>query len=214
MSELSGLIRTERFAFADFLATLSPDELATPSLCGAWTVQEVAAHLASASGLEMRALLGQLVRSGFRLNVASAELAKQYSRRGPEEIVRELRKNAESGGKPAGVPEVAALVDAVVHAIDVRRPLGKPRDLPPEVFALVADSCVQLRWPMNVSVGGNPRKRLAGVRLVAEGYDWSYGEGLEVRSTGEAVLRLLNGRPVERAELSGPGADLLASRVH
>ncbi|GAB3835356.1 maleylpyruvate isomerase family mycothiol-dependent enzyme [Kribbella italica] len=214
MSELSDLIRTERLAFADLLATLSPDELATPSLCGAWTVQEVGAHLASASGLEVRALLGQLVRSGFRLNHASAELAKQWSRRGPEEIVRQLRENAETGARPAGVPEVAALVDAVVHAIDVRRPLGKPRDVPPEVFTLVADFSAGLRWPMNVSVGGNARKRLAGVRLVAEGYDWAYGEGPEVRSTGEAALRMLNGRPVERAELSGPGADLLASRLH
>ena len=50
MSELSDLIRTERLVFADYLETLSPDELATPSLCGAWTVQEVGAHLASASG--------------------------------------------------------------------------------------------------------------------------------------------------------------------
>jgi uncharacterized protein (TIGR03083 family) len=212
MSELSDLIRTERLAFADFLATLSPDELATPSLCGAWTVQEVGAHLASASGGEVRELLAQLVRSGFRLNHASAELAKRWSRRGPEAIVRQLRENAETGARPAGVPEVAALVDAVVHAIDVRRPLGKPRDVSSEVFALVADCSVGLRWPMNVSVGGNARKRLAGLRLVAEGYDWSYGEGLEVRAPGEAVLRLLNGRPVERDELTGPGADQLAAR--
>ncbi len=213
MSELSELIRTERLAFADFLATLSPEELATPSLCGAWTVQEVGAHLASASGIEVRTLLVGLVRSGFRINHASAELAKQWSKRGPEAIVAQLRENAETGAKPRGVPEVAALVDAVVHTIDVRRPLGKPRDVSPEVFARVADASVALRWPMNVSVGGNARKRLAGVRLVAEGYDWAYGEGPEVRAHWEAVLRLLNGRPIERSELAGPGADLLAVRL-
>jgi uncharacterized protein (TIGR03083 family) len=213
MTELSDLIRTERFAFADFLASLSPAELATPSLCGAWTVQEVGAHLASASGLELRALLAELVRSGFRINHASAALAVRWSQRGPEEIVRQLRVNAETDARPPGVPEVAALVDAVVHAIDVRRPLGKPREIPGEAFRRVADFGVTMRWPTTISVGGNARKRLAGVRLVADGYDWAYGDGLEVRAPGEAVLRLLNGRPVERAELTGAGADLLGSRL-
>jgi hypothetical protein len=70
-----------------------------------------------------------------------------------------------------------------------------------------------VRWPLTLLVGGSARKRIAGVRLVAEGYDWKYGEGPEVRASGEAVLRLLNGRAVERSELTGPGADLLASRL-
>ncbi len=46
MGDLPGLIGAERLALIDFLETLAPEEWATPSPCGAWTVQDVAAHLA------------------------------------------------------------------------------------------------------------------------------------------------------------------------
>jgi hypothetical protein len=35
----------------DFVAELADDQLDTPSLCGGWTVMEVAAHLASFVGV-------------------------------------------------------------------------------------------------------------------------------------------------------------------
>jgi uncharacterized protein (TIGR03083 family) len=40
------LTATERLAFVDLLEGLTPEQWATPSLCSAWTVQEVAAHVA------------------------------------------------------------------------------------------------------------------------------------------------------------------------
>ena len=107
------------------------------------------------------------------------------------------------------MPEIAALVDAVVHSIDIRQPLGKHRAIPAEAFVLVADSAVNVRWPFSLAVGGSARKRLRGVELVAEDYDWSYGGGPRVSATGVNVLRVLNGRPVERTALVGPGADQL-----
>ena len=38
-------IADERRGFADLIDTLSPEELATPSLCRGWTVHDIAAHL-------------------------------------------------------------------------------------------------------------------------------------------------------------------------
>src|SRR4026208_809617 len=46
MTELKHLVRTERLAFIDLLKTLTEDQWRTPSLCSAWTVENVAAHLA------------------------------------------------------------------------------------------------------------------------------------------------------------------------
>jgi len=46
MTELTELIRTERLAFIDLLESLTEDQWQTPSLCSAWTVEHVAAHLA------------------------------------------------------------------------------------------------------------------------------------------------------------------------
>lgn len=51
-----------------------------------------------------------------------ADSAVRWSRRGPAAILDQLRANAASGAKPLGVPEAAALADAVVHALDIRRP--------------------------------------------------------------------------------------------
>lgn len=213
MGELHELIRTERLDLIDLLATLGPDEWATPSLCGAWTVQEVAAHVAWAPVAPMAQTAVGLVRSGFRINKASAQVARQWARRGTDQILAQLRDNARTGALPSGVPVPAGVVEAVLHAIDIRRPLGRPRVFPAEAVRSAADTSVGLRWPLTALVGGNARQRIAGVQLVAEGYDWSYGAGPEVIASGEAVLRLLNGRPVDRAELSGPGAGLVASRL-
>jgi uncharacterized protein (TIGR03083 family) len=214
MGELQELIRTERLALVDFLTTLEPAEWATPSHCGEWSVQEVAAHLAWAPVAPLTEGVGGLVRAGFRVNKASAETAKGWARRGPDAIVEQLHDNAERHAKPTGVPEPLALVDAVVHTLDIRLPLGKPRPVPAEAFRAAANSSVQLRWPLTMAVGGSARKRLAGVRLVATGYDWSYGDGAEVEALGDCVLRLLNGRWVDRSELAGPGADLLFGRIN
>lgn len=213
MSDLPQLIRTERLALIEFLDTLGPAEWATPSLCGEWTVQEVAAHIAWAPVMSPLTLMVPLAKSGFRINKASAEIAKQYARRGPAEILTQLRANAESGAKPAGVPLAAGLVDAVIHAIDMRHPLKSPREIPAKAFDEVATFSIGAKWPMTISVGGSARKRLAGVRLVADGYNWSYGQGPEVHATGEAVLRILNGRQTSRDELTGEGADQLAAKL-
>jgi hypothetical protein len=78
----------------------------------------------------------------------------------------------------------------------------------------VANFSVEAKWPMTVSVGGSARKRLAGVRLVADGYDWAYGEGHEVHASGDTVLRILNGRGATRQELTGDGATHLAMRLN
>ena len=40
------ILRTERLALVELLSTFGPEQWATPSLCGGWTVQDVAAHLA------------------------------------------------------------------------------------------------------------------------------------------------------------------------
>ncbi|MEV6414429.1 maleylpyruvate isomerase family mycothiol-dependent enzyme [Kribbella sp. NPDC051718] len=214
MSDLPQLIRTERLALIEFLDTLGPAEWATPSLCGEWTVQEVAAHIAWAPVMGPAAMMVPLAKSGFRINKASADIAKQYARRGPAEILSQLRANADSGAKPAGVPLIAGLVDAVIHAIDMRRPLNSSREVPPAAFEPVATFGVQAKWPMTISVGGSARKRLTGVRLIADGYNWSYGQGPEVHAEGEAVLRILNGRKTSRDELTGEGADQLAARLN
>ena len=131
--ELWAAIHAERAKLADDLAQLDDDRWATPSLCGRWTVEQVVAHLtaaASTGGFRwFRSVLG--ARFDFDLH-NDRRLAE---RRGatPSETLDRFRAaipntTAASGHIPAWLGEV------VVHAQDIRRPLGI--DCTPAVNAL------------------------------------------------------------------------------
>ena len=207
------MIRAERSALIDYLKTLTPAQWATPSLCSGWSGQHVAAHLAWTPTLSPRQAMTELVRSGFRPNKVNPDTAARWWPRGPVEILRQLQANAENNAKPVGVPRAATLVDSVVHALDIRRPLGTQRVIPAQAFAPAADFCINKRWPASVVVGGSVRKRINGLRLVADDYDWSWGEGPEVRAPGETIMLVLTGRPIGSHELAGPGAATLSGRM-
>ena len=213
MTPLADVVRAEREDLVALLATLSPEQWVTASLCAGWTVRDVAGHLAWAAGAGGRELLGDLVRARARPNVMIADAAVRWARREPAVLVEELRRAAADGAKPPGMPATAVLVDAVLHGLDVRRPLGRPRPVPAEAFAPVADFCAGARFPSSALLGGPVRRRLAGIRLVAEDRDWTHGDGAEVHASGEAVLLVLSGRPVGPDELRGPGAATLAARL-
>jgi len=191
MTELTELIRTERLAFVDLLKTLTDDQWRTPSLCLAWTVENVAAHLAWAPVAGPLEMGPAALRAGFRTNRLIADSAVRWTARGRWAILDQLRKNVESDAKPLGMPPVAALTDAVVHGLDVRVPRGLHRDVDPEAFRLIADWTVGSRWPMTIPVGGNVRKRLRGTRLVATDADWAWGEGAELRGPADRILLTL-----------------------
>jgi len=205
MADVAALLRDERRALAELLEGLTADEWATPSLCAGWSVQDTAAHVAWMPVLPAGRAALELGRSGLRINRMIRDTARRWSRRGPEAIVEQLRRNIESGATPVGTSPAIGLADAVIHQLDVRLPLGRPRSIPGEAFTLVARLQVRLRWPSSVVVGGDVRRRLAGVRLIATDLDWSYGAGDEVRGSREALLLLLTNRPVADGELTGPG---------
>ena len=207
------VIRTERHALLGYLETLTPQQWATPSLCEGWRVQDVAAHLAAAPAVTPGPLLADFARAWMRPNRATRDGAVRWARRGTQAILDQLRRNAERDAKPPGVPRDAVLVDAVVHALDVRRPLGDHRAIPADAFGPAADFCANTRWPASIMLGGWDRKRIAGVRLVAEDQDWSHGEGPEVRGSGEALLLLLSGRRPLPGELHGEGISRLDGRA-
>lgn len=210
---LPRLTRAHREGFVATLEALTPDQWLTPSLCTEWRVVDVAAHLAWAPVLGAGAGAVAMVRHGFSMNRMIARSAVGWSARGREAILDQLRDNARTGARPIGMPEVAALADAVVHGLDVRRPLGLPGNVPPEALAPLADFTLGTPWPMNAVVGGSARRRIAGVRLVATDSDWMHGDGPEVRGTAEALLLLLYGRAPRADELVGPGAQVLAGRL-
>ena len=210
---VADLTRTQRLGFVATLEGLTPGQWEAPSLCTAWRVVDVAAHLAWAPVMGVGAGAAALVRHGFSMNRMIARSAVGWSGRGRDAIFAQLSDNARAGATPIGMPPVAALADAVVHGLDVRRPLGLPADVPPSALAPLADFALGTPWPMNAVVGGSARRRVAGVRLVATDTDWTHGSGPDVEASAEALLLLLYGRPLAPDDLAGRGADVLRPRL-
>ena len=107
----------------------------------------------------------------------------------------------------------AGLTDAIVHGLDIRRPLHREHPIPPSAFGQVARFLISTRWPATLVMGGNPRRRIDGLRLVVDDLGWSHGHGPEVHGTSETMMLVLSGRPVRPDEVSGPGAELLRARL-
>lgn len=196
-----------RRELADWLPTLTPEQLDTPSLCAGWTVRDVAGHLAAAVALPLRALLVQTVRSRFDLHRANAELARRFAARPLPELAAALRRRADVALAPPGIGARGPLTDLLVHDGDMRIPLGLPVTPDP---ALVA---VALGFLAPGAVGFAPRRRVAGLRLVATDLDRSWGDGVELVGTGVDLMLGVCGRRAVLDRLSGPGAPVLAGRI-
>ncbi len=201
-------IRTQRLAVADLLESLDAAEWERPSLCEGWSVQDVAAHL-TLQQLGLLDGLGMFARSPGGMNRVIREAARrQAALTSPPDIVARIRASADSRRHNAGVTYRETLVDALVHSQDIARPLGRTLPVPPDGAALAADRVWSRGWPFY------PRRRLAGLRLVATDGEWAAGEGAEIRGTMGDLLLVLTGRGGAAVEdLDGDGLPQLRNRL-
>jgi uncharacterized protein (TIGR03083 family) len=201
-------IADERRRIADLIDSLSPEQLEVPSLCGDWTVKQVAGHLVAAVDTAHPPLLPVIVRSGFRLHRANARLAILTAARPAGELAAALRDNADNPFRPPIVGYPGQLTDLQVHGQDMRRPLGLPHGLRLD----------RLRESLNFLVGGRAigfagKRRLAALRFEATDLDWAWGSGPTLAGPAEAVMLAMTGRTVAFSELDGPGVPVLRNRL-
>lgn len=204
--DLKTLARDERTDLAAFLATLSPEQWAAPSLCAGWSVHEVVAHVISFDELTPGGLAARFAKGLLIPGRVNAVGVADYRRRSSEELLTLLNDHLEPQGFTAGFGGVVGLVDGLIHHQDIRRPLGLPREIPPE--RLLPTLNAALTAPL---VRGAWRAR--GLRLVATDLEWSAGKGPEVHGPAESLLMAMAGRHGVVGELSGPGCPKLAARV-
>jgi len=194
----------ERADLAAFLATLTPQQWAAPSLCDKWTVKDVVAHVVSYEELSKWGVAKRLIKGRF---VNSNQLGVDaFSGLTPDQLMDFLKDHLVPRGLTSGFGGMIALVDGTVHHQDLRRPLGLPRSIPTERLVAVLQ-----RVPSNPRLGAG--RRIRGLRLRATDVDWTHGDGAEVTGTGEALLMAMTGRPSVINELDGPGQPALANRL-
>ena len=188
-------IDTQRTALADILETLPEDAWRTPSLCAAWTVRDVAAHL-TFSHASLRELLGLAIRSGFRYNatVRDAALRSPLSH---EQIIDKLRSFAGSRRTVPFVSEREPLLDILIHTQDICIPLDIDRPMPTDAAVVALERVVW--WSRRFPLG----PRLRDIRLVATDVAWEWGSGRRVEGPIQWLLLAAGGRVVAHEHLSG-----------
>jgi uncharacterized protein (TIGR03083 family) len=198
-----------RARLADLLDQLTPEQWEHPSLCAGWRVRDVAAHLTLAALSSSREVLGHAVaaRGSFDRMMREASVAR--GQRPTEQITSDLRGIVGSRRLAPTTTWRDPLLDVVVHAQDLSRPLGIRFDSPVEAQVEAAE-WVWRRWfPFFTA------RRLRGFRLVADDADWARGSGVEVRGPVGALALVSTGRAagLDDLDLDDATRSALAARM-
>lgn len=190
-------IDTERDALADILDTLEAEQWRAQSLCEAWTVRDVAAHVAWQDVRLPQAVI-PLLRARFRPDVMIRDTAIRAPW-SPQQIIGRIRALRGRRAKPPFVSDLEPLIDILVHTQDICLPLGIEQQPAHEAVLLALPRVIELNEGR-----GRLRAPLRGVRLVATDADWTHGEGeKEVQGPLAYLLLTLAGREAAHARLSG-----------
>jgi uncharacterized protein (TIGR03083 family) len=199
------LVHAERAALAADLADLTAGQWATPSLCAGLTVREVLAHLTAGASLNPVRWLAGVIRCRFDFDQQVAmRLAGQLGA-APAETLGRFRAAVASTTKPP-VPVLAMLGESIVHAEDIRLPLGIRRDYPIDTLTRVAVYYQGSDLPVLT------RTRGSGLRLAATDGPFAAGSGPLVSGTTLALIMAMAGRGAYCDALQGDGAATLRQR--
>ncbi|WP_245862684.1 maleylpyruvate isomerase family mycothiol-dependent enzyme [Georgenia soli] len=200
-------MHAERAALADDLAGLPEHRWATPSLCAGLSVREVVAHLTAGASLNPFTWMAGVIRCRFDFDKQVAMRLAEYLGSTPAETLARFRQVGDSRTAPPG-PNVAWLGEAVVHAEDIRRPLGVRRAYPIETVTQVAE--YYSRSDLVVVA----KSRVQGLRLEAADGPFATGTGPLVRGATLALVMAMTGRAAYCEELEGDGVATLQDRAH
>jgi uncharacterized protein (TIGR03083 family) len=202
------LIVDERRHAADLFASLTDDQLSRPSLCDAWSMHEVGAHLTTFLRFGQAKLYLGILATAADIDRLNLWLTRRAAQRPIDEIVKILRERADARTTIPRSGYDPVLTDLVLHDLDVRRPLGISRR-PREEALWVAFNHLTKQPSPGFTMGS----RLRDLRLVATDTGWTHGLGRLVRGNAEDLLLAIGGRTVGLDALDGDGVPVLRRRL-
>jgi uncharacterized protein (TIGR03083 family) len=199
------MIHAERAALAADLEGLNESQWATASLCDDWTVRDVLAHMTATTRISPPAFFAKFIGAGFNIaRMQSKDIAVERGSSASDTLAR-FKGQVTSTTHPPG-PSDTWLGETIVHAEDIRRPLGIKHEYQTDAAQRVAD----FYKGSNLIIGA--KKRIAGLRLEASDANWSHGDGPEVSGPIVSLVMAMTGRKAVLDDLSGEGVATLASR--
>jgi len=199
-------IHEERRALAADVQSLTDAQWSTPSLCVHWSVRDVLGHMIATAQLTPATFFLAFVRSRCRFDAMTAKGVAAQVEGTPRDTLNRFNSVLVSTTHPPG-PIEAMLGETIIHAEDIRRPLGMTRVYPPQTLIRVVDFYKK----SNLLIGG--KRRVAGLTLRASDVDWSCGSGPEVTGPMVSLALAICGRSVALLDLSGEGLPTLQDRM-
>lgn len=197
----------ERSALADDLATLDDDQWDVQSLCDQWKVRHVVGHLIGGADIKVGPFLAGMLKNGLSFDRTIAREGLAAGAAPPDQLLEQFRATVGTHrALPGAKPEIT-LLDLVCHSGDIRRPIGKARNVPETTLVTVADTAKGIGFPLGA------KKRIAGLRLSATDADWSVGDGPSVEGPLASLVFVMAGRRAPLEDLSGEGMPALRARL-
>lgn len=199
-------VHAERAALADDLAGLTPEQWHHRTLCAEWNVEQVVAHLSAAASMGQGRWLRSMVAAGFRPGVHNARRLSEQLGSTPADTLDRFRAVLNSTVAPSS-DTAAYLGEVVVHAQDIRLPLGLKGAPSIEALTPVAEFYASRNFAVP------SRSNAAGLRLEAIDGPFAAGTGARVTGPTLALVMVMAGRAAYLTELDGPGAEILVERL-
>ncbi|GAA3782811.1 maleylpyruvate isomerase family mycothiol-dependent enzyme [Micromonospora maritima] len=204
-ADLWALAHAERAALAEDLAGLDAAQWAQPSLCGRWTVEQVVAHLTAAASVGRARWVASVLGARFDFDLHNDRRLAEHRGADAGETLERFRRVVGSTTSTFG-PTEAWLGEVVVHAQDIRRPLGLDRTPPVGTVTPVAAFFAR----RDFTVAG--RSAVDGLRVEATDGPFGFGAGPLVSGTTLALTMAMAGRAAYCDDLTGPGLPTLRQR--
>jgi uncharacterized protein (TIGR03083 family) len=205
MPDMWTTIADERGALAEDLEGLSEHEWNARSGCDGWTVEDVLAHMTSTASLTPPTFLLGFAGSGFSFSRFTEKGIARQRGRTPEQTLANFRAVQDSTKSPPG-PKLSWLGETIVHADDIRRPLGIRHTYPTDAVQQLLD------YYKNSNALIGTKSRIAGLTLRATDSEWTHGSGPTVEGPLLDLLIASTGRSAALSQLSGDGVETLRER--
>lgn len=200
------LMLAERAALAEDLAGLTPEQWCHFTLCGEWDVEQVVAHLTAAASLGQWQWIRSMIGAGFRPHLHNQRRLEEQLGDTPTETLNRFRAVIDSRIAPTS--DIAAFLgEVVVHAQDIRQPLGLTREPRVEALTPVAAFFASRNFAVN------SRTLVRGLRLKSDDGPFTEGAGSLVTGSTLALVMAMAGRSAYLDALDGPGVPVLRSRI-
>lgn len=158
-----------------------------PSLCEAWLVRHVVAHVTMPARLTPEQFGAEMASAGGDFTVLSDTVAARDASLPTGDLLDQLRSPILHAWQPPGGGAVGALSHAVIHSLDVTVALDLPSVAPAGALTVLLDE-------MTAADGAWFDMDLADARLEATDTDWTWGDGSPVRTDSASLVALLSGR--------------------